>query len=205
MQHGRLNEAQIVNYCLPRRRSQDDASACPLIKPLSPSRRVYSSLMRRILLSLHCPSPPSALHHSLSCDLHPSCPLASPGPVALPVEHSDYILNEWNVKPQMNDKIWYLPLEVWDFFLIQAALPSCSLPVHCQQILPKSVQTLGTGDNLISHIHFQHKCYPRPCLSFLLPHRRSHIGSLYAFPLLPASSVEQLISSSRVNVCAEVS
>lgn len=201
MQHARLNEAQIANYRLPRRRSQDNASACPLIKPLSPSRRVYSSLMRRILLSLHCPSPPSALHHSLSCDLHPSCPLASPGPVTLPVDHSDHILNEWNLKPQMNDKI----LKVGIFFLIQTALPSCSLPVHCQQILPKSVQTLGTGDDVISHIHFQHNCYPRPCLSFLLPHRRSHIGSLYAFPLLPASSVEQLISSSGVNVCAEMS
>lgn len=36
------------------------------------TQHVYSSLVRRIHLSLLSPSPPSALHHSRSCDFHPS-------------------------------------------------------------------------------------------------------------------------------------
>lgn len=115
---------------------------------LSPSLRLgaFIPLMRRILLSLHCPSPPSVLHHSLSCDLHPSHPLASPGPVTLPVDHSDCILYVKWMNEMLNHK-WTIrsdisPLNFGIFFsnsnspsLLQ---PASALPTNTPQECPNT-------------------------------------------------------------------
>lgn len=86
-------------------RTMPQRGLCLNSSPTDLSRCVYSSHVRRIHLSLRSPSPPSVPHHSPSRDFHPSCPLASPSRVTLPIDCSNYILHvEWMKRETTNER-----------------------------------------------------------------------------------------------------